>query len=76
MAAIIPIRAQAATPSDELLGLLTESLQELQQAIVAFRQQPPTPARTYAFEKKRPRSRGPWAESWSNTNTTASSRSA
>lgn len=58
MAAIIPIRAQAATPSDELLALAAKPLQELRQAIAAFRQQPPSPSKAYAFEKKRRRSPG------------------
>jgi hypothetical protein len=51
MPAIIPIEQTSASPSIEILiALLAEPLRALQQEVAAFRQEPPTPARTCAFE--------------------------
>jgi hypothetical protein len=53
MAAIIPIRQASASPTAaELVALLAESLRALAEEVAVFRQAPPTPARTCAFEKK------------------------
>ena len=53
MTAIIPIQMAAASATqDELVALLRDALQSLVQQQIAFRQVPPTPLRTCAFEKK------------------------
>jgi hypothetical protein len=50
------ITAAAAIPDLlEIVAALGTQLQELCDQVQAFRRQPPTPERTCAFEKKRPR---------------------
>jgi hypothetical protein len=44
--------ASAIPDRDEVVKLLAASLEQLADAVRDFRQQPPTPERTYAFEKK------------------------
>jgi hypothetical protein len=47
--------ASASPDLQDLVGLLGPQLQQLGEALQAFRQQPATPERTCAFEKKRRR---------------------
>ena len=53
MAAIIPICAAAAIPTPaDFVAMPAEQVQALQMEVAAFRQQTPTPERTYDFERK------------------------
>lgn len=52
MASIIRISAAAAMAVEEVVGLVAKQLRALQEATEAFRREPVTPERAYAFEKK------------------------